>query len=88
VSAATRRPNQNLPRRLPTRARKGRNVMVPILQPGFPRKSTLRSIGTCARSMGARIPRKKLVIIVSLRRTERRSPISKPLRKAERKQIP
>jgi hypothetical protein len=36
--------NRNLPKRLPTRARKGRNVLVPILWPGFPRKSALRNI--------------------------------------------
>jgi hypothetical protein len=35
-----------------TRVRKGRSALVPILWPGFPRKSVLRSIVTCARSMG------------------------------------
>jgi hypothetical protein len=54
----------------------------------FPRKSILRSIATCARSMGARIPCTTLVIIVGLKRMERRNPIPAPLRKAERKVIP
>jgi hypothetical protein len=87
-NAPMQRPNRNLPRRLPARARKGRNILVSILRPGFPRKSTLRSIATCSRSMGAHIPCTILVIVVGSRKTERRSPISVALRKAERKQIP
>jgi hypothetical protein len=79
--------NQNLLRRLPTMARKGRNILVPSLRPGFPRKSALRSIVTCAKSMGACIPRTTLVIAVGSRKTERRSPNSTPLRKAVRKLI-
>ncbi len=86
--APTRRASWNLPRDLPTRTRKGRNALVPILRPGFPRKSVLRSIVTCARIMEARIPHTTLVIVVGSRRMERRSPISAPLRKAERKVIP
>jgi hypothetical protein len=39
------------------------------------RKSTLRSIATCARSMGLHIPCTTLVIVVGLKRTERRNPI-------------
>jgi hypothetical protein len=63
--------------------KKGRNALVPILRSGFPRKSALRSIGTYARSMGAHIPLTTLVIVVGLRRTERRNPVSTPLRKAD-----
>jgi hypothetical protein len=62
----------------------GTNSMVS----GFPRKSALRSIATCARSMGARISHITLMIVVGLKRTKRRNPISAPLRKAERKVIP
>ncbi len=61
------------PTSLPTRARKGRNALVPILWSGFPEKSALRSIGNYARSMGAHIPRTTLVIVVGLRRAERRN---------------
>ncbi len=73
---------------LPTRARKGRSTLIPILRPGFPRKSVLRRTATCARSMGAQIPPTILMIIVCSKRTERRNPISAPLRKAEEKVIP
>jgi hypothetical protein len=45
--------------------------------------SALRSIATYARSMGAHIPRTTLVIVVGLRRTKRRNPVSAPLRKAD-----
>jgi hypothetical protein len=83
-----RRANWNLPRSLPTRARKGRNALVPLLRPGFPRKSILRRTATCARSMGVHIPRTTLVIVVGSRRMERRSQISAPLKKVERKVIP
>jgi hypothetical protein len=51
--------------------------------PKFPRKSALRSIATYARSMGAHIPHTTLLIIIGLRRMERRNPISAPLRKAD-----
>ncbi len=76
------------PTSLPTRARKGRNALVPILRPGFPRKSNLRSIANFARSMGAHIPCTTLAIVIGLRRTERRNPVSAPLRKADKKSIP
>jgi hypothetical protein len=49
-----------------------------------PRKSALRCIATCARSMGAHIPCTTLVIVVGLKRTERSNPISMLLRNAER----
>jgi hypothetical protein len=78
----------NLLRKLLTRARKGRNVLVPSLRPGFPRKSVSRSIATCARSMGVCITCTTLAIVVGLRKTERRNPRSAPLRKAARKRIP
>ncbi len=71
------------PTSLPIRVRKGRNALVPILRSGFPRKSALRSIATYARSMRVHIPRTTLVIVVGLRRTERRNPVSVPLRKAD-----
>jgi hypothetical protein len=54
-----------------------------ILRSGFPRKSALRSIVNYARSMWAHIPCTTLVIVVSLRRTERRNPVSAPPRKAD-----
>jgi hypothetical protein len=88
TSAPTRRANQNLWRSLPKKMRKGRNALVPILQPGFPRKSILRRTATYARSMGSRKPRTTLVIVVGLKKTERRSLISVLLRRAERKVIP
>jgi hypothetical protein len=76
------------PKKLLTRARKGRNVLVPSLRPGFPRKSASRSIETCARSMGVCITCTTLMIVIGLRKTERRIPISVLLRKAVRKRIP
>ncbi len=84
----TRRANQNLPRSLLSRARKGRSALVPRLQSECQRRFALRSIATCARSMGARIPRTTHVSEVGLRKMERRSPISAPLRKTVRKTIP
>jgi hypothetical protein len=53
-----------------------------------PKKIASRSIATCARSMGARIQRTTLVIVIDLRKMERRNPISTPLRKGVRKVIP
>jgi hypothetical protein len=52
-----------------------------------PKKVCLRSIATCARSMGVHIPCTTLVIVVGLRKMERRNLISAPLRKAVRKRI-
>jgi hypothetical protein len=69
------------------KSKKGRSALVPIPQSGFPRKSALRSIAICARSMGAHIPHSTLVIVVGLKRTERRNLISAPLRKADKKVI-
>jgi hypothetical protein len=46
-----------------------------------------KNCGLC-KSMGAHIPCTTLVIVVDLKRTERRNPISVPLRKAERKVTP
>jgi hypothetical protein len=60
-------------RSLPIRARKGRNALVPIFRPGFPRKSALRSITTCVRNMRVHIPRTTLVIVIGSKRTERRN---------------
>jgi hypothetical protein len=70
------------------RGRKERNTLVPIFWPGFPRKSALRSIATCGRNMGAHIPRTTLMIVVGLKRTEKRNPISAPPRKADIRVIP
>jgi hypothetical protein len=70
-------------RSLPIRVRKGRNALVPIFWPGFPRKSALRKIATCVRNMGAHMPHTTLVIVVGSKRTERRNPISAPPRKAD-----
>jgi hypothetical protein len=91
VSAPTRRANWILsrsPTSLPIRARKGRNALVPILLPGFPRKSALRSIATYARSMGAHIPHTTHVIFVDSKRTEKRNPVSAPPRKVDIRVIP
>jgi hypothetical protein len=91
ASAPTRRANWILlrnPASLPTRARKGRNTLVPILWSGFPRKSDLRSIANSARSMGVHIPHTTLAIVVGLRRTERRNPVSALLRKVDIRAIP
>jgi hypothetical protein len=86
TSRASRKILRN-PTSLPTRARKGRSILVPILWSGFPRKSNLRSIATYARSMGVHIPLTWLVIVVSMRKTEQKNLVSTPLRKAERKTI-
>jgi hypothetical protein len=51
---------------------------------GHPRQSVLRRTATCARSMGAHIP---YTTLVRFKKTERRKPISAPLRKVERKVI-
>ncbi len=87
VSVPMRRPSRKLRRKLLTRARNGRSVLVLSLRPVFPRKSVLRSIATCARSMGARTPGTIPGIVVGMRKTERRNPISMQLRKAVKKQI-
>ncbi len=41
------------PTSLPTRARKGRSILVPILWSRFPRKSNLRSCNLCKKHEGA-----------------------------------
>jgi hypothetical protein len=79
------------PTSLPTKARKGRNALVPILRSGFPRKSalsSLRSIANYARSMGVHIPHTTHVNVIGFRRTEQKNLVSVPLRKVERKTIP
>jgi hypothetical protein len=53
-----------------------------------PKKSSLRSIATYARSMGVHIPRTTLVIAVGSKRTERRNPVSALPRKADIRVIP
>ncbi len=68
------------PTSLPTRARKGRNALVPILRSGFPRKSNLRSIANYARSMGAHIPCTTLAQL-----TEKMEKLEKALKKSGKK---
>jgi hypothetical protein len=83
-----RRANQILIRNLrslPIRARKGRNALVSIFWSGFPRKSALRRFAACVRNRGAQIPRTTLVIVIGLKRTERRNPLSTPPRKVDKK---
>jgi hypothetical protein len=84
MSETTRRPNQNFPTKLLTRARQGKNVLVPILRPGFPRKSVLRIIATCARSMGVHIPCTALVIVVGLT-TKKIEKLERALKKSGKK---
>ncbi len=66
-----------------------RSNLVPNIQPESPQKlAPTRSIATCARSMGVHtlctIPR----IVVSMRKTKRRKPISVLPRKADQNPIP
>ncbi len=68
--------------------KKGKNGQVLILRPAFPRKSDLRRIATCVRNMGAHTPLTRLMIVVSMRKTELKNLVSAPLRKAVRKTIP
>jgi hypothetical protein len=70
------------------KSKKEKKRLVPRLRSGCPRKFASRSIATCARSMGARIPRTTLVIVIGLKRTERRNLNFAPLRKVVRKVIP
>ncbi len=53
-----------------------------------PKKAHAKNTATFARSMRARTQRTILEIVVSSRKTERKNPISAPLRKAERNPIP
>jgi hypothetical protein len=53
-----------------------------------PKKSALRSIAAYARSIGAHIQCTTLVIVVGLRRRERRNPVSPPPRKVNIRVIP
>jgi hypothetical protein len=75
-------------RKLPLTARKGRKGQILILQPAFPRKSVLQKIASYARSMGAHTQPTVPVSVVSMRKTELKSLVSAPLRKAEREVIP
>jgi hypothetical protein len=68
--------------------KKGKKDQVLILQPAFPRKSVSPKIAISARSMGARTQPTILVSVVSMRKTELKSLVSVPLRKAEREVIP
>jgi hypothetical protein len=67
--------------------KKGRKGLVPNLRPVSRRKSVLRKVATSARSMGAHIRPTILTSVVSMRKTERRNPVTVPLRKAVRKSI-
>jgi hypothetical protein len=69
------------------KGKKGKKGQVLILWSAFPRKSNLRSIATCARSMGAHITLTQLVNVISMRKTEQKNLVSAPLRKAEGKTI-
>jgi hypothetical protein len=53
-----------------------------------PKKNALRSIATYVRNMGAHIPHTTLVIVVGLKRMERRNPVSVLPRKADIRVIP
>jgi hypothetical protein len=70
------------------KSKKGKKHPVPRLQSECPRRFALRSIATCARSMGAHIPCTTHVSVIGLKKTERRNPISVPLGRAVRKVIP
>ncbi len=67
---------------------KGKKHPGTIFLARVPKKVCLRSIATCARNMGAHIPCTTLVIVVGLKKTERRNPISALPRKADIKVIP
>ncbi len=53
-----------------------------------PKKVHFEKLATCVRDMGAHIPCTTLVIVVCLKRTERRNPISALPRKADIRVIP
>jgi hypothetical protein len=53
-----------------------------------PKKVCFEKHCNCARSMGVCIPQTTVMIVLSLKRAERKHPISMPLRKAEKKVIP
>ncbi len=84
----TKNPMHNPTRKLPTRARKETRDLVLSLWLESPRKLTPWSIASSARSMGARILRTTGDIVVSMRKTGWRKPISVPPRKTERNPIP
>ncbi len=68
--------------------KKGRKGPVLNLRPVSQRKSVLQKVATSARNMGARTRPIVLTSVVSMRKTERRNPVTVPLRKAVRKVIP
>jgi hypothetical protein len=68
--------------------KKGKKGQVLILRPAFPRKPVSPEIATYARSMGAHTHSTIPVSVVSTRKTELKSLVSAPLRKAEREVIP
>ena len=68
--------------------KKGRKGLVPNLRPVSRRKSILRKVATSARSMGAHIRPIVPTSVVSMRKMERKNPVTVPLRKAVRKVIP
>ncbi len=68
--------------------KKGKKGQVLILRPAFPRKSVSQKNATYARSMGAHTRPTVPVSVVSMRKTELKSLVFAPLRKAEREVIP
>jgi hypothetical protein len=69
-------------------SKKGKKGQVLILRPAFPRKSVSQKNATNVRSMGAHTRPTIPVSVVSMRKTELKSLVSAPLRKAEREVIP
>jgi hypothetical protein len=74
-------------RKLPIRARKETRDLVLSLRPEFQRKFALRSIVTSARSMGAHILHTTQKIVIIMKKTDWKKPISMPLRTMERNPI-
>jgi hypothetical protein len=68
--------------------KKGKKGQVLILRPAFPRKSVSQKNATYANSMGAHTRPTIPVSVVRMRKTELKSLVSVPLRKAEREVNP
>ena len=75
-------------RKLRTAIKRVQNNLVLTIVPESQRKLVPRNFATFARSMGAHSRRTILEIVFGLRKTERKNPISAPLRKVERNPIP
>ena len=81
-------PSLLLTRKLRTAIKRVQSNLVLTTVPESRRKLVPRKTATFARSMGAHTRHTILVIAVRLRKTKWKSPISVPLRKAERNPIP